>query len=105
MHSIGLRNSGLPRLLDTFDESLRSNVIRRFGSVGWKRGSCEYPIAIINATTKLKFWQLVHIASCVGNIVSRFCPKFDHNEAKRREVISAACAAGVAVSCTLLLPT
>ena len=40
----------------------------------------------------------VHIASCVGNIASRFFPKFDLNEAKRREVISAACAAGVAVS-------
>ena len=40
----------------------------------------------------------VHIASCVGNILSRFFPKFDQNEAKRREVLSAACAAGVAVS-------
>lgn len=40
----------------------------------------------------------VHIASCVGNIVSRFFPKFERNEAKRREILSAACAAGVAVS-------
>jgi chloride channel 3/4/5 len=38
------------------------------------------------------------IASCVGNIITRFFPKFDRNEAKRREVLSAACAAGVAVS-------
>lgn len=37
-------------------------------------------------------------ASCVGNIVTRFFPKYDRNEAKRREVLSAACAAGVAVS-------
>ncbi|KAM0755539.1 hypothetical protein T439DRAFT_341321 [Meredithblackwellia eburnea MCA 4105] len=41
---------------------------------------------------------LVHVASCVGNITSRFFPKYDWNEAKRREIISAACAAGVAVS-------
>ncbi|KAJ7579113.1 chloride channel [Mycena floridula] len=40
----------------------------------------------------------VHIASCVGNIVSRFHSKYENNEAKRREILSAACAAGVAVA-------
>ncbi|RDB25370.1 H(+)/Cl(-) exchange transporter 5 [Hypsizygus marmoreus] len=40
----------------------------------------------------------VHIASCVGNIVSRFFSKYENNEAKRREILSAACAAGVAVA-------
>lgn len=61
---------------------------------------------------------LVHMSSCVGNIVSRMFLKFECNEgelfsllvwsstqqrlmktaAKRREVLSAACAAGVAVA-------
>ncbi|KAN0061253.1 hypothetical protein ACQY0O_006099 [Thecaphora frezii] len=40
----------------------------------------------------------VHIASCVGNIVCRIFPKYENNEAKRREVLSCACAAGVAVA-------
>ncbi|KAK0454689.1 chloride channel [Armillaria borealis] len=40
----------------------------------------------------------VHIASCIGNIVSRFHGKYENNEAKRREILSAACAAGVAVA-------
>lgn len=55
----------------------------------------------------------VHIASCIGNIVSRFFLKYENNEgsydpdlsasvltfiAKRREILSAACAAGVAVA-------
>ncbi|KAJ7462373.1 chloride channel [Mycena galericulata] len=40
----------------------------------------------------------VHIASCIGNIVSRFTNKYENNEAKRREILSAACAAGVAVA-------
>ncbi|KAF9049790.1 chloride channel [Panaeolus papilionaceus] len=40
----------------------------------------------------------VHIASCVGNIVSRITGKYENNEAKRREILSAACAAGVAVA-------
>ncbi|KAH7888657.1 chloride channel [Phlebopus sp. FC_14] len=40
----------------------------------------------------------VHIASCIGNIVSRYHSKYENNEAKRREILSAACAAGVAVA-------
>ncbi|KZT71831.1 hypothetical protein DAEQUDRAFT_749819 [Daedalea quercina L-15889] len=40
----------------------------------------------------------VHIASCIGNIVSRFFSKYETNEGKRREILSAACAAGVAVA-------
>lgn len=40
----------------------------------------------------------VHIASCIANIVSRAFVKYEQNEGKRREILSAACAAGVAVS-------
>ncbi|KZT10826.1 uncharacterized protein LAESUDRAFT_721216 [Laetiporus sulphureus 93-53] len=40
----------------------------------------------------------VHIASCIGNIVSRFFSKYENNEGKRREILSAASAAGVAVA-------
>ncbi|KAG8863296.1 hypothetical protein FRB96_008787 [Tulasnella sp. 330] len=40
----------------------------------------------------------VHIASCVGNIISRFFSKYENNEGKRREILSAAAAAGVAVA-------
>lgn len=40
----------------------------------------------------------VHIAACVGNIACRLFSKYDRNDAKRREVLSAAAAAGVAVA-------
>jgi chloride channel 3/4/5 len=40
----------------------------------------------------------VHIVCCIGNIVSRFFEKYETNEAKRREILSAASAAGVAVA-------
>lgn len=40
----------------------------------------------------------VHIASCIANIVSRAFAKYETNEGKKREILSAACAAGVAVS-------
>jgi chloride channel 3/4/5 len=40
----------------------------------------------------------VHIASCVGNIACRLFDKYDHNDSKRREVLSAAAASGLAVA-------
>lgn len=35
---------------------------------------------------------LVHIACCIGNMTSRLLKKYDTNEGKRREILSAACA-------------
>ncbi|KAJ2961443.1 hypothetical protein NQZ79_g3249 [Umbelopsis isabellina] len=40
----------------------------------------------------------VHIACCVGNIACRLFSKFNKNEGKRREILSASAAAGVAVA-------
>ncbi|KAH0603498.1 uncharacterized protein H6S33_007820 [Morchella sextelata] len=40
----------------------------------------------------------VHIATCVGNIACRLFPKYNHNDGKRREMLSASAAAGVAVA-------
>eukprot|EP01006_Ploeotia_vitrea_P065936 TRINITY_DN94054_c0_g1_i1.p1 TRINITY_DN94054_c0_g1~~TRINITY_DN94054_c0_g1_i1.p1 ORF type:complete len:830 (+),score=93.43 TRINITY_DN94054_c0_g1_i1:24-2492(+) len=40
----------------------------------------------------------VHTASCIGNIVSRFFEKYRSHESKKRELLSAAAAAGVSVA-------
>ncbi|CAG8445792.1 5586_t:CDS:10 [Diversispora eburnea] len=40
----------------------------------------------------------VHIACCVGNIFTRLSPKYNKNEGKRREILSASAAAGVSVA-------
>ncbi|KAI8634820.1 voltage-gated chloride channel-like protein [Xylariaceae sp. FL1651] len=40
----------------------------------------------------------VHIGTCIGNICCRIFAKYDGNDAKRREVLSAAAAAGVVVA-------
>ncbi|KKF92552.1 H(+)/Cl(-) exchange transporter 5 [Ceratocystis platani] len=40
----------------------------------------------------------VHIATCIGNIACRLFPKYDMNDGKRREALSAAAAAGVVVA-------
>ncbi|GAA5922545.1 chloride channel protein [Sporobolomyces koalae] len=55
-------------------------------------------LAVASGLSLGKEGPFVHIASCVGNILSRFFPKYDRNEAKRREILSASCAAGVSVA-------
>ncbi|CAG8511417.1 1253_t:CDS:10 [Cetraspora pellucida] len=40
----------------------------------------------------------VHIACCIGNILSRLFNKYNKNEGKRREILSASAAAGVSVA-------
>ncbi|KAG0252081.1 hypothetical protein BG011_007213 [Mortierella polycephala] len=41
---------------------------------------------------------LLHIACCIGNILPRIFPKFKNNEAKMREILSAAASAGISVA-------
>ncbi|TKA59752.1 hypothetical protein B0A49_10654 [Cryomyces minteri] len=40
----------------------------------------------------------VHIATCIGNVACRMFSKYSHNDGKRREVLSASAASGVAVA-------
>lgn len=40
----------------------------------------------------------VHIATCVGNVACRLFSKYNHNDGKRREVLSASAASGVGVA-------
>ncbi|KAF8325186.1 chloride channel [Cantharellus anzutake] len=55
-------------------------------------------MSVASGLTLGKEGPFVHIASCWGNIISRWFVKYELNEAKRREILSAACAAGVAVA-------
>ena len=41
---------------------------------------------------------MVHMACCTGNILAYLFPKYGRNEAKKREILSAAAAAGVSVA-------
>ncbi|CAD5211018.1 unnamed protein product [Bursaphelenchus okinawaensis] len=41
---------------------------------------------------------MVHLGCCIGNILSYLFPKYGHNEAKKREILSASAAAGVSVA-------
>ncbi|KAK3821408.1 MAG: clc channel [Benniella sp.] len=56
------------------------------------------PLMVASGLNMGKQGPLVHIACCVGNIVCRFFDKYNRNDGKRREILSAASASGVAVA-------
>ncbi|KAI0391319.1 voltage-gated chloride channel-like protein [Xylariaceae sp. FL0594] len=55
-------------------------------------------ISVASGLSLGKEGPYVHIATCIGNICCRLFNKYDQNDAKRREVLSAAAAAGVVVA-------
>ncbi|CAG8755212.1 44331_t:CDS:10, partial [Gigaspora margarita] len=60
--------------------------------------SVSLPLAIGSGLSIGKEGPAVHTAACVGNVVSRMFGKYTRNKAKMREILSASCAAGVAVA-------
>ena len=55
-------------------------------------------LSVASGLTLGKEGPYVHIATCIGNIACRAFPKYNFNDGKRREVLSAAAASGVAVA-------
>ncbi|RHZ61178.1 hypothetical protein Glove_349g121 [Diversispora epigaea] len=74
-------------------------VIRKFFGL-WTLIIKSIGICLIVASSLSlgKEGPLVHLACCFGNIFPRMFPKFKYNEAKKREILSAAAAAGVSVA-------
>lgn len=60
--------------------------------------SITLPLAIASGLSVGKEGPSVHVACCVGNVVSRMFSKYQRNRAKMREILSACSAAGVAVA-------
>ncbi|KAM4664914.1 H(+)/Cl(-) exchange transporter 5 isoform 2-T6 [Discoglossus pictus] len=55
-------------------------------------------LAVSSGLSLGKEGPLIHVACCCGNILCHLFTKYQKNEAKRREVLSAAAAAGVSVA-------
>ncbi|KAL7748192.1 hypothetical protein RI367_006376 [Sorochytrium milnesiophthora] len=91
--------SGIPEIKTI----LGGFVMRRFLG-GWTLlvKCIGLPLATASGLSLGKEGPLVHVACCVGNIVPRLFPKFAKNEAKKREILSAAAAAGI--SCAFGAP-
>ncbi len=60
--------------------------------------SVSIMLAVAAGLSLGKEGPMVHIACCCGNILAYLFPKYGRNEAKKREILSAASAAGVSVA-------
>lgn len=74
-------------------------VIRRYlGSYTLFHKSVALVFSLASGMSLGKEGPFVHLATCVGNISCRLFPKFADNDLKRRQVLSAASSAGVALA-------
>ena len=67
---------------------LRTLVVKTFALV----------LSVASGLSIGKEGPYVHIATCVGNIACRLFSKYNHNDGKRREILSASAASGVGVA-------
>jgi len=56
------------------------------------------PLALGSGLILGKEGSMVHIACCIGNILTKYFSRYKKNEARKREIYSAACAAGISVA-------
>ena len=89
------KHSGIPEIKTV----LGGFVIRRFMG-GWtlivkSLGLC---LAVASGLWLGKEGPLVHVACCCANILMKLSPSLNDNEARKREVLSAAAAAGISVA-------
>ncbi|ORY49381.1 hypothetical protein BCR33DRAFT_847377 [Rhizoclosmatium globosum] len=71
------------------------------GFLGIKTMLLKAPALVFCVASGLTIGQqgpLVHISCCIGNAYARLFPKYALNEGKKREILSAATAAGVSVA-------
>ncbi|KAJ3392558.1 glycerol ethanol, ferric requiring protein [Lobulomyces angularis] len=56
------------------------------------------PLTVASGLAVGKEGPMIHVACCIGNFFPKFFPRYNRNEAKKREILSASAAAGVAVA-------
>ena len=94
-YAIYAKHSGIPEIKTV----LGGFVIRRFMGM-WtlvikSLGLC---LAVASGLWLGKEGPLVHVACCCANLLMKLSPSLNDNEARKREVLSAAAAAGISVA-------
>ncbi|KAJ3013322.1 glycerol ethanol, ferric requiring protein [Thoreauomyces humboldtii] len=56
------------------------------------------PLMVASGLAVGKEGPMIHVACCIGNVFPRLFPKYWRNEARKREILSAASGAGIAVA-------
>ena len=94
-YAIYAKHSGIPEIKTV----LGGFVMRRFMG-GWTLAvkSLGLCLAVASGLWLGKEGPLVHVACCCANIFMKLSPSLNDNEARKREVLSAAAAAGISVA-------
>ncbi|CAM1502874.1 Fc.00g076500.m01.CDS01 [Cosmosporella sp. VM-42] len=94
-YGIFAKHSGIPEIKTV----LGGFVIRRFlGTWTLVTKSFGLVLAVASGMWVGKEGPLIHVACCCANLFIKLFPSINHNEARKREVISAAAASGVSVA-------
>lgn len=94
-YAIYARHSGIPEIKTV----LGGFVIRHFmGPWTLAIKSLGLCLAVASGMWLGKEGPLVHVACCCANVMMKFFDSLNHNEARKREVLSAAAAAGISVA-------
>ncbi|KAK0623119.1 chloride channel [Immersiella caudata] len=94
-YAIHAKHSGIPEIKTV----LGGFIIRRFLGV-WTliTKSLGLVLAVASGMWLGKEGPLVHVACCCANIFIKLFPNINNNEARKREVLSAAAASGISVA-------
>ncbi|KAK4033204.1 chloride channel [Parachaetomium inaequale] len=94
-YGVYARHSGIPEIKTV----LGGFVIRRFLGL-WTliTKSLGLILAVASGMWLGKEGPLVHVACCCANIFTKLFPSINNNEARKREVLSAAAASGISVA-------
>lgn len=94
-YSLYAKQSGIPEIKTV----LGGFVIRRFlGAWTLVVKSVGLCLAVASGMWLGKEGPLVHVACCCASVFMRFFPSINDNEARKREVLSAAAASGISVA-------
>ncbi|KAK0709054.1 chloride channel protein [Lasiosphaeria miniovina] len=94
-YAIYAKHSGIPEIKTV----LGGFIIRRFLGV-WTliTKSLGLVLAVASGMWLGKEGPLVHVACCCANLFTKLFPNINNNEARKREVLSAAAASGISVA-------